>query len=136
MKRNEEHIMIRKHWPILFAIAAVIISIILGIVASNSTDTGVAILIGVIIFMFLFPLAGALIGGWYGWIIQSPVKWVAAPAVYLAVVLFLAAADLLTGGSMDLGTYWSVGSFTGIAALVVEAVTSAIAWLVRRNRES
>jgi hypothetical protein len=37
---------------------------------------------------------------------------------------------------MDLGTYWSVGSFTGIAALVVEAVTSAIAWLVRRNRES
>jgi hypothetical protein len=64
------------------------------------------------------------------------VKWVAAPAVYLAVVLFLAAADLLTGGSMDLGTYWSVGSFTGIAALVVEAVTSAIAWLVRRNRES
>jgi len=54
--------MIRKHWPILFAIAAVIISIILGIVASNSTDTGVAILIGFIIFMFLFPLAGALIG--------------------------------------------------------------------------
>ena len=129
--------MMKKHWPILFAIAAVIISIILGIVASNSTDTGVAILIGVIIFMFLFPLAGALIGGWYGWTIQSPLKWIAAPVVYLGVVLCLAAADLLTGvGSMDMGTYWSVGSFTGIAALVVEAVASAIAWLVRRNREN
>ncbi len=128
--------MIRKHWPILFAIAAVIISIILGIVASNATDTGVAIFAGLVIFMFLFPLAGALIGGWYGWTIQSPLKWIAAPAVYLAVVLFLAAADLVTGGAMNLGTYWSVGSFTGIAALVVEAAASAIAWLVRRNREN
>ena len=129
--------MIRKHWPILFAIAAVIISIILGIVASNSTDTGVAILIGVIIFMFLFPLAGALIGGWYGWTIQSPLKWIAAPAVYLGVVLYLMVADLLSGaGTVDLGSSWTVGSFTGIAALVVEAVASAIAWLVRRNREN
>ena len=120
----------------MFAIAAVIISIILGIVASNSTDTGVAILIGVVIFMFLFPLAGALIGGWYGWRVRSPLKWIAAPAVYLGVVLCLAAADLLAGiGSMDLGAYWSVGSFTGIAALVVEAVTSAIAWLARRNKD-
>ena len=127
--------MMKKHWPVLFAIAAVIISIILGIVASNSTDTGVAILIGVVIFMFLFPLAGALIGGWYGWRVQSPVKWIAAPAVYLGVVLCLAAADLAAGiESMDLGAYWSVGSFTGIATLVVEAVTSAIAWLARRNR--
>lgn len=128
--------MIRKHWPILFAIAAVITSIILGIIASNSTDTGVAIFTGLVIFMFLFPLAGALIGVWYGWTIQSPLKWVAAPAVYLGVVLCMAAADLLTGGAMDMGTYWSVGSFTGIAALVVEAVASAIAWLVRRNREN
>ena len=36
--------MIKKHWPILFAAAAVIAGIILGIVASNSTDTGVALL--------------------------------------------------------------------------------------------
>ena len=129
--------MIKKHWPILFAIAAVIAGIILGIVASNSTDTGVAILVGVIIFMFLFPLAGAVIGGWYGWRVCSPIKWIAAPAVYLGVVVYLAAADLLSGaGAMDMGTYWSIGSFTGIAALAVEAVSSAIAWLARRNRES
>lgn len=129
--------MIKIHWPILFAIAAVIISIILGIVASNSTDTGVAILVGVIIFMFLFPLAGSLIGGWYGWRIQSPLKWIAAPAVYLGAVLFLVAADLLTGtGLTDMSTCWSVGSFTGIAALVVEAATSVIAWLARRNKKT
>ena len=129
--------MIKKHWPILFAIAAVIAGIILGIVASNSTDTGVAILVGVIIFMFLFPLAGAVIGGWYGWRVCSPIKWIAAPAVYLGVVVYLAAADLLSGaGAMDMNSYWSIGLFTGIAALAVEAVSSAIAWLARRNRES
>jgi len=126
--------MIKKHWPVLFALAAVITSIILGIVASNSTDTGVAIFVGLIIFMFLFPLAGALIGGWYGWRIRTPLKWIAAPAVYLGVVLYLAVADLVTGvESMDLGAYWAVASFTGIAALAVEAVTSAVAWLIRRN---
>ena len=129
--------MLKTHWPLLFAIAAVIISIILGIVAYNSADTGVGIFVGVIIFMFLFPLAGALIGGWYGWRIRSPLKWIAAPAVYLGAVLYLVAADLLTGtGLTDLGTCWSVASFTGIAALVVEAATSAIAWLARRNKKT
>ena len=94
--------MMKKHWPILFAIAAIIISIILGFVASNATDTGVAILVGVILFMFLFPLAGALIGGWYGWRVRAPIKWIAAPAVYLGVVAYLAVADLLSGaGSLD-----------------------------------
>ncbi|MCR5034724.1 MAG: hypothetical protein K6B42_04815 [Clostridia bacterium] len=129
--------MIKKHWPILFAIAAVVISIILGIVASNSSDTGVAILVGVIIFMFLFPLTGALIGGWYGWRTRSPLKWIAAPAVYLGAVLYLVAADLMSGiGLTDLGSCLSVGSFTGIAALGVEAATSVIAWLARRNKKT
>ena len=128
--------MIKKHWPILFAAAAVIAGIISGIVASNSTDTGVALLVGVIVFMFLFPLAGAVIGGWYGWRVRSPIKWIAAPAVYLGVVVYLAVADLLSGaGAMDMNSYWSIGSFAGIAALAVEAVSSAIAWLARRNRE-
>ena len=127
--------MIKKHWPILFAIAAVIISIILGIAASNSADTGVAIFVGAIIFMFLFPLAGALIGSWYGWRIRSPLKWAAAPAVYLGVVLFMMVTDLLSGnGAMDLSTCFYIGAFTGIAALGFEAVASAVAWLARRNR--
>ena len=128
--------MIRKHWPVLVTALAVIISVIIGIAASNSSDTGYAILAGVVIFMFLFPLAGAVIGGWYGWRVRSPIKWIAAPAVYLGVVVYLAASDLLSGaGAMDMGTYWSIGSFAGIAALAVEAVSSAIAWLARRNRE-
>jgi len=76
--------MIKKHWPVLFAILVVIISIILGIVASHSTDAGVAIAAGVIAWMFLFPLAGALMGGWYGWRVKTPLKWLLAPAVYLA----------------------------------------------------
>lgn len=129
--------MIKKHWPLLFAAAVVIICIILGIAASRSTDSGVAILFGVIMFMFLFPLAGCVIGGWYGWRVRSPLKWIAAPAVYLGVVVYMAAADLLSGsGVMDMNAYWSIGSFTGIAALAVEAVSSAIAWLARKNRES
>lgn len=127
--------MIKTHWPILFAIAAVIISIILGIVAYNSADTGVGIFVGVIVFMFLFPLAGALIGGWYGWRVHSPLKWIAAPAVYLGAVLFLFAVDLVNGnGLTGLSSNLSVSSFTGIAALVVEAATSAIAWMAKRKR--
>ncbi len=127
--------MIKTHWPILFAIAAVIISIILGIVAYNSADTGVGIFVGVIVFMFLFPLAGALIGGWYGWRVHSPLKWTAAPAVYLGAVLFLFSVDLVNGnGLTGLSSNLSVSSFTGIAALVVEAATSAIAWMAKRKR--
>ena len=119
----------------MFAIAAVIISIILGIIAANSTDTGVAILVGVIVFIFLFPLAGALIGGWYGWRARSPLKWIAAPAVYLGAVLFMVAADLVTGnGLTDLGSNLSVGLFAGIAALVVETTASAIAWMAKRRK--
>ena len=129
--------MLKTHWPLLFAIAAVIISIILGIVAYNSADTGVGIFVGVIIFMFLFPLAGALIGGWYGWRVHSPLKWIAAPAVYLGAGLLLVALDLVNGnGLTGLSSNLSVSSFTGIAALVVEAATSAIAWLARRNKKT
>ncbi len=127
--------MIKSHWPILFAIAAVIISIVLGIVAYNAADTGVGIFVGVIIFMFLFPLAGALIGGWYGWRVQSPLKWIAAPAVYLGAVLFLFVVNLISGnGLTGLSSNLSVGLFAGIAALVVEAATSAIAWMAKKRR--
>ena len=127
--------MIRKHWPVLFTALAVIISVIIGIAASNSSDTGYAILAGVVIFMFLFPLAGAVIGGWYGWRIRSPLKWLLAPAVYLGTVFYLAAEDLLSGaGFMGMDTYWSVCSFTGIACLAAEIIAGFIAWLVRRNK--
>jgi len=128
--------MIKKHWPILLAILVLIISIILGIIASNAADTGVAIVMGVIIFMFLFPVAGAVIGGWYGWRIKSPVKWLLAPAVYLGVVLYLIIEGLIAGnGSLDLGTNLSVGLFTGIACLGLEVITSIIAWLAGKSRE-
>ena len=128
--------MIKKHWPVLFAILVVIISIILGIVASNSTDAGVAIAAGVISWMFLFPLAGTLMGGWYGWRVKTPLKWLLAPAVYLGVVLYLIAESLIFGAdSMDLGAFLGIASFTGIACLAVEAVSCAIAWLVRRNKK-
>ena len=129
--------MIKKHWPILFAILTIIVSIILGIVASHSTDAGVAIAAGVMIFMFLFPLAGAVIGGWYGWRLRTPLKWLLAPAVYVGVVLYLVVEDLIySSGAIDLGAYWTVGSLTGIACLAVEVATSAIAWLVRRNKKA
>lgn len=128
--------MIKKHWPVLFAILVVIISIILGIVASHSTDAGVAIAVGVISWMFLFPLAGALIGGWYGWRLRSPLKWLLAPAVYLGVVLYLIAESLVVGAdAMDLGAFLSIALFTGIACLAVEAVSSAIAWMARRKKD-
>ena len=54
--------MLNKHWPVGFAFFAVIVSIILAAFAYHSTDAGYAILTSVITFMFLFPLAGALIG--------------------------------------------------------------------------
>ena len=124
----------KNHWPLLFAALALIVSIILGIAASNSTDTGVAIAVGVIIFMFLLPLAGAVIGGWYGWRISSPLKWMLAPAVYVATVLYLIIGDLISdAGSVDIGSDCSVGLFTGIACLCVEIIASIIAWLVRRK---
>ena len=127
--------MIKKHWPLLFTILIVIISIILGVTASNSTDTGVAIAFGVITFMFLFPLAGAVLGGWYGWKMKSPWKWLLSPAVYLGVILYLIAMDVVNGvGITTIGSNFTIGAFAGIACLVVEAIVSFIAWLVRRNR--
>ena len=126
--------MMKNHWPVVFAILVVIISIILGIAASNSTDAGVAILVGVICWMFLFPLAGAAIGGWYGWRIRSPLKWLLAPAAYLGFLLYMIAWQLISGvGSIDMKSYLIVGSLTGIACLAVEVATSVIAWLKRRN---
>ena len=127
--------MIKKHWPVVFAVLVVIVCAILGIYASNSTDTGVAIVVGVIIFLLLLPLAGAVIGAWYGWRIRSPWKWLLAPAVYLGVFLYLSAEDLISGtGSIDPGVNWSVGSFTGIACLGAEIIASVIVWLIRRNK--
>lgn len=127
--------MIKRHWPVLFAILVVIISIILGIVASHSTDAGVAIAAGVISWMFLFPLAGALIGGWYGWRMGTPLKWLLAPAVYLGTFLYLVLESLAYGAGVDAGAYLGIASFTGIACLFVEAATSVIAWLARRNKK-
>ena len=128
--------MVRKHWPVLFTIMVLVISIILGIVASHSADAGVAILIGVISWMFLFPLAGALLGGWYGWRVRSPFKWLLAPATYAGVILYLIAEDLIAGsGSMDIGSSLSIGSLTGIACLAVELVSSVIAWLAGRKHK-
>ena len=129
--------MIKRHWPVLFAILTVIISIILGIAAFHSTDAGVAIAAGVISLMFLFPLAGAAIGGWYGWRMKTPLKWLLAPAVYLGVVLYLLVEDLIAGAeSVDMSAFLSIGLFAGIACLTVEAVTSAIAWLAGRNKRN
>lgn len=126
--------MIKKHWPILFTILMVVISIALGIAASHSTDTGYAIAVGVVIFMVLFPLAGAVLGGWYGWRIRSPLKWLLAPAAFLGVCLFLLATDLITGsGSMEIDTYGGVSSPTGAACLAAEAVAAVISWAVRRR---
>ena len=129
--------MMKKHWPLLFTILVVIISIILGVTASNSTDTGVAIVFGVITFMFLFPLAGAVLGGWYGWKMKSPWKWLLAPAVYLGVILYLIIMDLVNGAGMTtIGSNFTISAFAGITCLVVEAIVSFVAWLVRRNRAS
>ncbi len=127
--------MIKKHWPVVFAVLVVIVSAILGIYASNSTDAGVAIVVGVIIFLLLLPLAGAVIGAWYGWRIRSPRKWLLAPAVFLGVILLLAAGDLLSGSEpMEADTYLYTGSITGIVCLAAEAVLSAIARLAGRSR--
>ena len=57
---------LKKHWPVVFALLAVIVSIILAAFAYRSTDAGYAIFTLVITFMFLFPLAGAMSGAWYG----------------------------------------------------------------------
>ena len=126
--------MIKRHWPILVALLLIIISIILGILASNATDSGDVIFLAAIIFMFLLPLAGAVNGGWYGWKLRSPLKWLLAPAVYLCICLFFIASDLISGASGDMGAFWSIGLFTGIACLAAEAIASLIAWLVRRNK--
>ncbi len=129
--------MIKKHWPVFTAILVLIISMILEFAASKSTDTGVVIFVGLVIYMLLLPVAGALIGGWYGWMIRSPLKWLLAPAVYLGTVLYLLAEGLLLGaGSMDAASLLSVGSFTGLACLIVEIVSSAVSWLVRRKKEN
>ena len=85
--------------------------------------------------MFLFPLAGAVLGGWYGWTLKSPWKWLLAPAAYLGVVLYLVAVDLIVDtGYIDIGSYLSIGLFTGIACLAVEAITSVIAWLANKRK--
>ena len=127
--------MIKKHWPVLFAILVVIISFILGIVASHSADAGVAIAVGVLTMLILFPLAGAVVGGWYGWKARSPLKWLIAPAAYLGFILYMVIEDLIYNtGSMEIGAYCTIGLFTGIAFLAVEAITAAIAWLARRAK--
>lgn len=127
--------MIKKHWPLFFAALMVIFSIIAAIAASHSTDTGVAIAAGVIIFMFLLPLAGAVIGAWYGWRLRSPLKWLLIPASFLGIFVYLLVWDLTSSSGLSgMDAYPSIGAFTGIACLVAEVIAAAIARLVRRYR--
>ena len=104
--------------------------------ASNSTDTGYAIFASLIIFMFLFPLAGAVNGVWYGWRSRSPMKWLLVPAAFLGVCLFLLAADLISGsGPMEPGAYASLGALTGVTCLAAEVIAGGIARLAGRNQK-
>ena len=127
--------MIKKHWPVFFAALMVIFSIIAAVAASHSTDTGVAIAAGFIIFMFLMPLAGAVIGGWYGWRLRSPLKWLLIPAAFLGIFVYLLVWDLTSGSGLSgMDAYLSIGAFTGVACLVAMVIASAVAWLVRRKK--
>lgn len=127
--------MIKRHWPIVFTALMVIISIVLWIAAANSTDTGYAILAGLVIFMVLLPLSGAVLGGWYGWRIRSPRKWLLAPAAFLGTGLLLLAADLISGsGTVEIGSCALIGALTGAACLAAEAIAGAVFRLVRKTK--
>ena len=127
--------MLKKHWPVVFAFFAVIVSIILAAFAYHSTDAGYAILTSVITFMFLFPLAGALIGAWYGWRQRSWKKWLIPPAVYGCVVLYMVLAGLILRADLfDAESYLTLGALPALSCLAAEIAASVIAWAVNRAR--
>ena len=127
--------MIRKHWPVVFAVLAILISVVLVVFAYHSTDSGYAIFASVITFIFLLPLAGAVIGGWYGWRIHSLKKWLLPFAVYAGVILYMMIAGLILRADMfDADSYLTLGALPGLTGLVAEIVASVIAWVVKRVR--
>ena len=127
--------MLKKHWPVVFAFFAVIVSIILAVFAYRSTDAGYAILTSVITFMFLFPLAGVLSGAWYGWRLRSWMKWLIPPAVYGCVVLYMVLAGLILGADLfDAESYLTLGALPALSCLAAELAASVIAWAVNRAR--
>ena len=127
--------MLKKHWPVGFALITVIASIILAVFACHSTDAGYAILTSVVTFMFLFPLAGVLIGVWYGWRLRSWKKWLIPPAVYGCVVLYMVLAGLILRADLfDAGSCLTLGALPGLSCLAAEIAASVIAWAVNRAR--
>ena len=128
--------MLKKHWPVVFALFTVIASIILAVFACHSTDTGYAILTSVVTFLFLFPLAGVLIGAWYGWRLRSWKKWLIPPAVYCCVVLYMVLAGLILGaGLFDAESFLTLGAIPALSCLAAEIAVSVIAWAVNRARD-
>ena len=129
--------MLKKHWPVLFAVFAVIVSIVLDVLAYHSTDTGNAIFAGVITFMFLFPLAGALIGAWYGWRLPQPKKWLIPFAVYVCVILYMVMIGLIFRADMfDVESSLTLGVLPALVCLASEIAASMIAWAVKRMRKN
>ncbi len=127
--------MIRKHWPVVFAVLAILISVVLVVFAYHSTDAGYAIFASVITFIFLFPLAGAVIGSWYGWRILSPKKWFLPFAVCAGIILYMITVGLILRADMfDADSYLTLGALPGLTCLVAEIVASVIAWVVKRVR--
>lgn len=129
--------MLKKHWPVLFAVLAIIVSIVLAVFAYNSTDAGNAIFAGVITFMFLFPLAGALIGAWYGWRLPRLTKWLIPFAVYGCVILYMVILGLIFRADMfDVESCLTLGVLPALVCLAAEIVAGMIAWAVKRTRKN
>ena len=127
--------MLKKHWPVLFSFIAILVSIILADIAYHSTDTGYAILTSVVTFMFLFPLAGALIGAWYGWRMRSWKRWLIPPVMFGCVVLYMVLAGLILGADLfDAESYLTLGALPTLSCLTIEIAVSVIAWAVNRAR--
>lgn len=119
--------MIKKHWPVLFSLLAVLISVILMLIAINSTDTGYAILAMVTTFMFLFPLSSALVGGWYGWKMSSPRKWILPSIVYAGTIVYLFMWNVLTQSDLlEIDSYMLIGIPSCLACLIAEIILSII----------
>ncbi len=129
--------MLKKHWPVLFAVLAIIVSVVLDVIAYHSTDAGNAIFAGVITFMFLFPLAGALIGAWYGWRLPQLTKWLIPFAVYGCVILYMVMIGLIFRADMfDVESCLTLGVLPALVCLAAEIVAGMIAWAVRRTRKN
>lgn len=129
--------MLKKHWPVLFAVFAIIVSIVLDVIAYHSTDTGNAIFAGVITFLFLFPLAGGLIGAWYGWRLPRPKKWLIPFAVYICVILYMVMIGLIFRADMfDVESCLTLGVLPALVCLASEIAAGMIAWAVKRMRKN